>query len=89
MTTPNLFPSHLLPPLPTWQVFAYDGKGKCLGRPVYCRAGSKASAEKLGRALHKFFGQRGRFTVAAFPYSPLRDPAFSGYVRALPEVSEK
>jgi hypothetical protein len=82
MKSLSLFPS--LPALPTWAVTPVDGYGKHIGPPVHVRAGSKESAETYGRdVIRQIHGRRGRFGVLASPYSPLHDPAFRGYVRAL------
>lgn len=69
--------------LPMWQVTPYTYKGKLAGAPVWLKAGSRGAAERGGRRLLKMFGQKGKFYVSAWPYSPLHDSAFRGYVRAL------
>jgi hypothetical protein len=67
-----------------WKVTAYTGKNRnVLLGSSYVLADSESEAIDLGKQALRLIGVRGTFRVSATRYSPLRDLAFQGFVRAV------
>jgi hypothetical protein len=67
-----------------WKVTAYTGKNRnVLLGSSYVLADSESEAIDLGKQALRLIGVRGAFRVSATRYSPLRDLAFQGFVRAV------
>jgi hypothetical protein len=67
-----------------WKVTAYTGKNRnVLLGSSYVLADSESKAIDLGKQALRLIGVRGTFRVSATRYSPLRDLAFQGFVRAV------
>jgi hypothetical protein len=68
---------------PAWQVFAYDGRGRALGKPVHIRAITRLRAESASKTLFRLFGIKGRFYPKAYLYDPTTDIDMRGFIRKI------